>query len=220
MFRIDGEGATADNKFTEGNPSTGLIATAVTADWCNSIQEEIISVLVKAGITPLKTSTTQLLQAIQSLIAGGGVAVAAEGVSIADLGSYFTGSHVEAALQELAAALYTGTFSSNKIRRQVVDLAGAAFQTEIAHAENVLEISNATAVTYTVRPDAELSLPIGTAIQIAQAGGGKITVAAGAGVTLLKGASFNARTMEQNAIVVLIKKAANTWRVGGTLEAA
>lgn len=220
MHRIDGEGATVDNKFTEGNPSTGLIATEVTADWLNSIQEEIIRVLTEAGITPIKTNDGQLFEAIQSLIAGGGVAVTADGVSIADAGNFFTGTEVEAALQQLATQLYNGTISSNKIRRQVVELSGASFQTEVQHAENILEISHATAITYTIQPDSALSLPIGTAIQFAQAGGGKINFSAGSGVTLLKGASFNARTMEQNAIAVLIKRAANTWRLGGALEAA
>jgi hypothetical protein len=220
MHRIDGEGATSDNKFTEGNPQTGLVATEVTADWLNSIQEEVIAVLTAAGIPPSKASNTQLRDAILSLITGGGSAVAAEGVSIADAGNYITGTNVEAALQQLAAQLYGGTFSSNKIRRQVVVLDGPTFQTELAHAENVLEISYATGVNYTVRPDSELNLPIGTCIQVAQTGGGKITFIQGAGVTLLKGASFNARTMEQNGIAVLIKRAANVWRVGGALEAA
>lgn len=220
MHRIDGEGATSDHKFTEGNPSTGAVATTVTADWCNAVQEEIIAVLTAAGITPAKANNGQLVAAIQSLISGGGVAVTASGVSIADAGNFFGGTEVEAALQQLADSIYNGVFSSNKVRRQVVELNGASFQTESAHIENVLEISNASTVTYTVRPDAELALPIGSAIQVVQTGGGKVNFVAGAGVTILKGASFNAKTMEQNAIAVLIKKAANIWRLGGTLEAA
>src|ERR1700741_4778153 len=198
MHRIDGEGATVDNKFTEGNPSTGAIATTVTADWLNATQEEICAVILAAGIALNKPNNGQLLAAIQSLIAGGGTAVTADAVSIEDAGGFFAGIEVESALQQLAALLYTGTFSSNRIRRQVVDLAGAGFQTETAHAENLLQLSNATAITYPLRPDVDLNLPIGTAIEVVQAGGGKVNFAAGAGVTMLKGASFNARTMEQN----------------------
>lgn len=220
MHRIDGEGATGDNKFTEGNPSTGLLATTVTADWANAVQEEIVKVIEEAGIPLVKANNGQLFAAIQSLIAGGGVAVTADGVSIDDAGSYFTGTEVEAALQQLGADLYNGIVAASKVRRQVVALTGAAQQTEAGHAEALLEISHTSTATYTVRPDGTLNLPIGTAITIYQAGSGKVDFVGGAGVTILKGGSFNARTMEQHAPAVLTKTAANTWRLGGTLEAA
>lgn len=221
MHRIDGEGATVDNKFTEGNPSTGLIATEVTADWLNAVQEEIIAVLTAAGIDPLKTSNTQLRDAIQSLISGGGVAVTAAGVSVADAGGFFSTDNVEAALAQIADKLYgTGTFATSVLRRQVVAVSGAAQQTETSHAENMVESSHTSGITYTVRPDSALNLPIGTSIQVAQAGAGKVTFAAGSGVTLRKGASFKAATLEQHAIAVLVKVAANVWRLGGMLEAA
>jgi hypothetical protein len=38
MDRID----TTDGLFHEGNPSSGIKGTKVTADWLNAIQEEII----------------------------------------------------------------------------------------------------------------------------------------------------------------------------------
>lgn len=220
MHRIDGEGATIDNKFTEGNPSTGAIATEVTSDWANAVQEELVTVIAAAGMVLAKANNGQLLAAIQSLIAGGGVAVSAAGVTIADAGEYFSGTEVEAALQQLAAKIYAGTFNANQIRRSVVGLAGAAQQTETAHVENILEISNATAVTYLVRADVTLDLPIGTAIEVVQSGAGKVSFAAAAGVTIKKPAVFNAATLGQEAIAVLVKISANTWRLGGMLEAA
>lgn len=220
MHRIDGQGATTDNKFTEGNPSTGVIATDVTADWANAVQEEIIAVLAAAGIAPLKTNNSQLLAAIVSLIAGGGVSVTAEGVSIADAGGYFAAGEVESALQQLAAKLYTGTINANQVRRSVLTLNGAAFGTEAAHSENILQLSNPTAITYTINPDATYNAPIGTAIELVQAGAGKVTVAAGAGVTVKRPAVFNPSTVGQEATLVLYKVAANTWRLGGMLEAA
>lgn len=218
MHRIDGEGATIDNKFTEGNPSTGAIATAVTADLMTALQEEIIAVIAAAGIPLIKANNGQLLQAVQSLIAGGGVAVAAAGVTIADAGDYFSGTQVEAALQQLAAKLYAGTLNANQIRRSVVALNGAAFQTDAAHAENILEVSNAAAATYTVRDDVAYNAPIGTAIEVVQSGAGKVSFVAAAGVTIKKPAAFNAATLGQEATAVLYKVAANTWRVGGMLE--
>lgn len=53
--------------FNHGNPSTGANFTTVTSDWCNAVQEELMSVITAAGITADKTQQGQLLAAIQSL---------------------------------------------------------------------------------------------------------------------------------------------------------
>ncbi|QBR31897.1 MULTISPECIES: hypothetical protein [Pseudomonas] len=65
MHRIDGPGATADNKFTEGDPVGGVQATVVTEDWLNDVQEELISILTAAGITPAKGTQNQILAALR-----------------------------------------------------------------------------------------------------------------------------------------------------------
>lgn len=220
MHRIDGEGATVDNRFSEGNPATGAIATAVTADWANAVQEEIVAVITAAGIPLAKADNAQLLAAILSLIAGGGAAVAAAGVSVEDAGGYFAGIEVESALQQLATKLYAGTINANQIIRSVLTLNGAAFQTEAAHVENILELSNATAITYTVRLASVYDAPIGAAITLSQAGAGKVSVVGAVGVTIKKPVGFNAATLGQDATIVLYKVSANTWRLGGMLEAA
>ena len=220
MHRIDGPGATVDKKFTEGNPGTGTPATNVTADWANAIQEEVAHVIEQAGITLNKAVNTQLYTAIQALIAagggGGGGATTALAVSIADAADYYAGDNVEAALQEIGATLED---LAEAPIAAIIPLAVAS-QTELAHANALLEITSAVGVNYTVRADADADLPIRTTIHIAQGGAGKITVVAAGGVTVKKGASFNAKTMEQEAIIALVKVAANTWRLGGALEAA
>lgn len=66
MHRIDGPGATVDNKFTEGNPATAVPATDVTGDWLNDVQEELLSVLVAAGIAPVKGTQNQILLALRA----------------------------------------------------------------------------------------------------------------------------------------------------------
>lgn len=220
MHRIDGPGATPEGRFTDGNPSTGSPATVVLAEWLNALQDEIIAVLTEAGIEPAKASTTQLRDAIIAIATGGGTTVVASAVPIEDAGSFFAGGNVEAALQELAVALATGTTAANRIRRSVVALSGAANNTASGHFENIVEISHTTDTTYTIQPDASLSSPNGTSITVFQAGAGKVTVAAGAGVTLYKPSAFNAKTLGQHAAVVLVKTGANTWRLGGTMEAA
>lgn len=68
MHRIDGPGATVDNKFTEGDPVGGIQATVVTDDWLNDVQEEVMSVLSAGGVTPVKGTQDQLLQSLYKLL--------------------------------------------------------------------------------------------------------------------------------------------------------
>jgi len=67
MHRIDGPGATAENRFTEGDPVAGTPATVVTDDFMNDVQEELISILAAAGVTPVKGTQNQLLQSLYKL---------------------------------------------------------------------------------------------------------------------------------------------------------
>lgn len=67
MHRIDGPGATVDNLFTEGDPVGAVPATEVTDDWLNDVQEELISILAAASITPVKGTQNQVLAAIQAI---------------------------------------------------------------------------------------------------------------------------------------------------------
>lgn len=70
MHRIDGPGATVDNKFTDGDPVGGVPATLVTDDWLNDMQEELMSLLTAASITPVKGTQNQVLSALRSLSPG------------------------------------------------------------------------------------------------------------------------------------------------------
>lgn len=70
MHRIDGPGATVDNKFTDGDPVGGVQATLVTDDWLNDMQEEVMSVLTAAAVAPVKGTQNQLLRAIRSISTG------------------------------------------------------------------------------------------------------------------------------------------------------
>ncbi|MGZ3272368.1 MAG: hypothetical protein ACXU8Z_01275, partial [Caulobacteraceae bacterium] len=79
MFQVDGstavgsmptpDAAGAAGWFTDGDPTTGSPATIVPADWLNGVQGELINVIAGAGLTPDKTSVTQLLTAIQTIAA-------------------------------------------------------------------------------------------------------------------------------------------------------
>lgn len=63
MHRID----TPDGLFSDGNPVTGELGTPVDATWLNTIQEELVAIVLAAG-TPLKLDdNTQLLAALRAL---------------------------------------------------------------------------------------------------------------------------------------------------------
>ena len=68
MHRIDSSTATPDNKFTEGDPTIPVAATTVTADWLNSVQEELVKVVTESGLELDKADTSQLWQAIVKII--------------------------------------------------------------------------------------------------------------------------------------------------------
>lgn len=72
MFRIDSEGATVDNKFTEGDPQLGIPATVVSDDWANAVQEELLTVVESVGISPVKGDVDQVYKGILELFLRGG----------------------------------------------------------------------------------------------------------------------------------------------------
>lgn len=73
MHRIDGPGATVDNRFTDGDPVGGVQATMVTDDWANDVQENICKVIEGASIALDKGNATQLKDAIAAMIAAGSI---------------------------------------------------------------------------------------------------------------------------------------------------
>jgi hypothetical protein len=68
MHRIDGPGATVDNKFTDGDPVGGVEATVVTDDFMNDVQEELMTLLTAGGVTPVKGVQDQVLKAIAAIL--------------------------------------------------------------------------------------------------------------------------------------------------------
>ena len=71
MKRTDAE-AHDSNRYTEGNPALGIPATVVGAEEMNNIQEEIVNVVLDAGITLSGSTETQLLAALNTIIGRGG----------------------------------------------------------------------------------------------------------------------------------------------------
>lgn len=59
--------AVSSGWFQPGNPGTNLPATTITVDWLNGITAEIVNTVTAAGLTPSKTTLTQLSAAIVAL---------------------------------------------------------------------------------------------------------------------------------------------------------
>lgn len=61
--------ATSDHLFHDGDPFNNVQGTIVTAEWLNSVQEEIATVVEQAGITLDSTHTDQLFTALLVILA-------------------------------------------------------------------------------------------------------------------------------------------------------
>lgn len=67
MHRIDSDGATLDNKFTEGNAGLSIPATIVSAAIMNAFQEEIVKIVLDSG-QALKTSATDTFDQLEEAL--------------------------------------------------------------------------------------------------------------------------------------------------------
>ena len=112
MFRTDAEGNDS-GLYTEGNPSTGIPSTVISASAANSWQEEICNVVEAAGITLNKLNNAQLLQAINAIVQQGGqtpveTTVANNQTTAVDVsGMSFSGTAVRAVTLDVYAYRYT-----------------------------------------------------------------------------------------------------------------
>jgi hypothetical protein len=107
---------------------------------------------------------------------------------------------------------YTTSGSPATINAQ----SGTTYTLVLADAQNIVELTNASAITLTVPPNASVAFPVGTVIELHQGGAGDVTVAAGVGVTLnSRGSAFDLAGI--HAIAALRKVAINTWRLTGDI---
>lgn len=95
---------------------------------------------------------------------------------------------------------------------------GTTYTPVLGDANNVVQLTNASAITLTVPPNSSVAFPVGTFIEIHQGGAGSVTVAAGTGVTI-QARGARDETAGQFAIAGLRKVASDTWRLTGDLLA-
>jgi hypothetical protein len=94
--------------------------------------------------------------------------------------------------------------------------AGTGYTLVLADAGRCVEMTNASANTVTVPPDASVAFPVGTVLTIRQEGAGQTQVVAGAGVTIHTPETLFVRS--QYGWVTLHKRAANDWCLEGNLQ--
>ena len=78
MKKIGDVTSTADKngEWTNGNVAAGIAPTILEAGWLNSVQREILGVIIAAGLNQDKNNDNQLVEAIRKIISGGNYAPA------------------------------------------------------------------------------------------------------------------------------------------------
>lgn len=59
--------ANAASEYTQGQPGSGVVSTLITPQWLNTVQRELVNVIVGAGITLDPADNSQVLKAIQAI---------------------------------------------------------------------------------------------------------------------------------------------------------
>ena len=86
---------------------------------------------------------------------------------------------------------------------------GTTYTLVLADLGKLVTLSNASAITLTVPPNADVAFSVGSHVDIAQIGAGQVTIAPGSGVTI--GSRNGTKLAGQYAIGTLIKIDTNTW---------
>ncbi|UTC29889.1 putative tail protein [Bajunvirus bajun] len=105
----------------------------------------------------------------------------------------------------------------------VVSSKTAAYTPVLADAQErtgVIPVNVASTVDVTIPTNTAVPYPVGTQISILQIGAAKVGIVGAAGVTVNKPAAFNAKTREQNSLVMALKIATDTWVLLGDMEVA
>lgn len=93
----------------------------------------------------------------------------------------------------------------------------ASFTFALADVGKITTISNASAVTATIPPNASVAFTVGTILILIQIGAGACTWTEGAGVTINLRSGLSAVTNGQYSVSYARKTATNTWEVYGDL---
>lgn len=151
-------------------------------------------------------------------------AVVLTGLSLADSTEVAATDSVLQAIGKLAARLATlQTALDGKaalIGAPIVTVSGTTYTLTLADAGKLIEFTNSSAITVTVPAQSSVAFTGAEEYHLCQAGTGKVSVSAAGGVTLVKPTTQNAATREANSVCTLKRRASDSWRLLGDLEAS
>lgn len=93
---------------------------------------------------------------------------------------------------------------------------GTSYTAVLADANTFVRFTNASAISFTIPPNSSVAFPVGTVIEVEQAGAGALSFVAGSGVTL-NSRSSDLTLAGQYAVAFAKKVATDTWTVNGDL---
>jgi hypothetical protein len=131
---------------------------------------------------------TSVLPKASPTVASGPLTLAASGIVFSD-----------------STSMTTATASVPATNAQV----GTTYTFVLGDAQNIVELSNVSAISATVPPNSSVAYPVGTVITLFQTNTGQVTVVAGAGVTI--NGNPGLKIAGQWGVATLIKRATNTW---------
>lgn len=102
-------------------------------------------------------------------------------------------------------------------RELTINTQASSYTLALTDRQRYIRMTSATGVNLTIPPNASVAFPVGTIIQVRQAGAGKVTIVAGSGVTINTPETLLMR--KQGSTIALIKVDTNTWDLTGDLEA-
>lgn len=141
---------------------------------------------------------------------GGGTPVSA--TRLAHIETGITGVETVA-----AAATAAVDAAAAKVTKTINAQTGTSYTLALTDAPKFVTMTNASASTLTVPPNASVAFPVGTMIDGAQLGAGQVTLTPGAGVTI--NGTPGLKVAAQYGTFGLLKTATNVWLAYGRLSA-
>lgn len=98
----------------------------------------------------------------------------------------------------------------------VTDQTGTTYTFALTDGQTMVEYNNAAAGTFTIPPHSSVAFPVGTYIREFQGGAGPLTIAPGAGVTLLYAANvYGATSRSKNSVLQITQVSTDVWLLEG-----
>ena len=122
-----------------------------------------------------------------------------------------------AAIRTLGSEIDTTVFDGlTQVNRN--SQTGTTYTLVLADAGRFVDLNNASSISLTVPPNADVAFPAETRIDLLQSGAGQVTVVAGSGVTInSKGAALKLTGQWSGA--TLVQRSANSWVLVGDITA-